>query len=471
LNRVSISFRLTFWFTAVFLCGFVILGVAMWVGWDYTLSSGRDRTLRRRAARAVELLDTYQGQPEDLISIRYDEFATSTPEGNLIRVLDAGGRMLYPHHSSAPADFPWPKQEANAEERFHNVLYRGREYRMLQHPGTLGRDGVWILVAGQLEDNRQMLAGFATGLVETIPVLLAATALGGYFMSRRVLHPVERLTAAVRSLTIGNLAERLPIGQTGDELQRLAETCNDMLGRLEAAVLQTKRFTADASHELRSPLSYICMVSEAALRNPKLEAESRESFEEILAESQEATRLLEDMLLLARADAGNVDIPFELIDLASVVEDSLQRARVAAEAKGHRLTLKCAEGPFEIRGDRSSLRRLIWTLLDNAIKYTPDGGRIDVLLEANSTQVRLRVKDTGMGIPAHLLPRIFERFFRADPARSQEGTGLGLAIAKWIADVHQADLSVESALGAGSTFTVVFPFDPRALVAFRKAAS
>jgi signal transduction histidine kinase len=119
--------------------------------------------------------------------------------------------------------------------------------------------------------------------------------------------------------------------------------------------------------------------------------------------------------------------------------------------------LQCVDGPFEIRGDRASLRRLIWTLLDNAIKYTPEGGRVDVLLEGNETQVRLRVRDTGVGIPAHLLPRVFERFFRADPARSQTGTGLGLAIAKWIADVHQAELAVESEPGAGSVFTVAFP--------------
>ena len=158
-----------------------------------------------------------------------------------------------------------------------------------------------------------MVARFSTGLAETIPLLLAGTALGGYFMSRRALKPVGRLTAAVRSLSIGNLAERLPIGPTGDELQRLAETCNDMLARLETAVAQNKRFTADASHELRSPISYICMVSECALRQPDLPPNCREWFEDILAESQDATHLLEDMLLLARADAGHVDIPFEPI--------------------------------------------------------------------------------------------------------------------------------------------------------------
>jgi heavy metal sensor kinase len=456
LNRVSISFRLTAWFTAVFLCGFVILGVAMWVGWSYTLAGGRDRTLTRRAARAFEVLSNYSTQPA-LLPVRYNEFADSTPEGNLIRIFDAGGRMLYPTTPSAPPGFPWPKLERRAADLFENVMYRGRAYRVLQHPAALGPEELLIVVGGQLEDNRQMLASFTRGLLETIPLLLAATALAGYFMSRRVLEPVGRLTAAVRSLSIGNLSERLPIGQSGDELQRLAETCNDMLTRLEGAVGRIKRFTADASHELRSPLSYISMVSECALRNPDLPPDCRESFEEILAESREAAHLLEDMLLLARADAGHVDIAFEPTDLAPLAEDAVERSRAAAEAKGHRLTLHRAEGPFEIRGDRSSLRRMIWTLLDNAIKYTPEGGSVDVLLERNATRVLLRVRDTGAGIPRHLMPLVFERFFRADPARSESGTGLGLAIAKWIADVHQAEISVESESGAGAAFTVAFP--------------
>ena len=259
---------------------------------------------------------------------------------------------------------------------------------------------------------------------------------------------------------LNDLSERLPIRRTGDELEQLAETCNDMLSRLETAVARIKRFTADASHELRSPLSYIRIVAEDALRHPDLPPEYCESFDGILAEAKEATALLEDMLLLARADAGHVDIPFERIDFVDLVAGAIARARVVAEAKGHHLSLQCPGGPCEIRGDRPGLQRLVWALLDNAIKYTPAGGHVDVSLDRNAAQARLEVRDDGIGIPAGLLPRVFDRFFRADPSRSQEGTGLGLAIAKWIADVHQADLSVESEVNVGSTFTVVFPIEP-----------
>jgi heavy metal sensor kinase len=459
LNRVSISFRLTLWFTTVFLCGFVVLSVAMWLGWSYTLADGRDRTLTRRATRAFDVLMNFSAGPQEVRYSKYDEFVEATPEGNLIHIFDLTGHLLYPKTSTAPPGFPWPKPPRTSKDQIVNVMFQGKQYRVLQHHATLGARTFLTVVAGQLEDNRLMLAQFTVGLVETIPILLLATGLAGYFMSRRVLQPVDKLTNAVLSLSIGNLSERLPIGNTGDELQRLAETCNDMLSRLETAVVQIKQFTADASHELRSPLSYIRTVSEYALRQKDLTPEIREIFGEILEECGETTRLLEDMLLLARADSGNVDIPFETIELSALVRDSLERARTQAEAKRHQLTLQSANGPFEIRGDRSILRRLIWTLLDNAIKYTPEGGRVDVQMERYGAQVHLRFADTGIGIAPEVVPRVFDRFFRADPSRTQEGAGLGLAIAKWIADVHHADLSLVSELGVGSAFTVVFPLD------------
>ena len=144
----------------------------MWVGWSYTLSSGRDRTLTRRAARALETLSSFSNQPTAVLATIYDEFAASTPEGNLIRIFDARGRMVYPRISSAPPDFPWPKLNATPADIYRNLKYRGREYRILQHPANLGTAKMLVVVGGQLEDNRQMLARFTTGLVETIPLLL-----------------------------------------------------------------------------------------------------------------------------------------------------------------------------------------------------------------------------------------------------------------------------------------------------------
>jgi signal transduction histidine kinase len=277
-------------------------------------------------------------------------------------------------------------------------------------------------------------------------------------MSRHALEPVDRLTVAVRSISIGNLAGRLPTYKTGDELQRLAETCNDMLARLESAVGRINRFTTDASHELRSPISFVRTVAEYALRNPEIDAESKQAFEEILVESVEAARLLEDMLTLARADAGHSGVLFEPLNLEEIVEDVCRKVRPLAETKRQALALAKANGPIRISGDRSSLRRLVWTLLDNAVKYTPACGRIEVALQNVGPEARVTVRDSGIGIPEAMLPRIFERFFRADPSRGEvDGAGLGLAIAKWIADVHHGVISVQSREGEGTVFAVVFP--------------
>jgi heavy metal sensor kinase len=450
-RRVSISLQLTLWFSTVFLLGFIVFGVAMWLDLAYFTSNGRSRTLARRASRLVELLRSSVNATDGQRAYRFSEFADATPEGNLIQLLDGGGSRLLPVALSPP-DFPWPNPAGITEDRDIEVVYGDRHYRIFEYPVTVGGQPYVILVGGNLEDNRELLARFSTGLKAAIPVLLVVSALAGYLVGRRVLHPIDRLTGAVRSIGIGHLARRLPIDQTGDEIARLAETCNEMLARLEDAVGRINRFTADASHELRSPISFIRGVAEYALRDPDLDAETTEAFQDIHAESVEASRLIEDMLTLARADAGHPDLALEPVDLAQLMREVCDKVRPFAE--------RAQQGVAEIRGDRSRLRRLIWTLLDNAVKYTPEGGRIETILERSAAEARLSVKDSGIGIPPALLPCVFERFFRVDPSRSQvDGTGLGLAIAKWIADAHHAGLSVASTEGEGSTFSVVFPLD------------
>lgn len=456
MKNASISVRLTFWFSSIFLLGFIAFGIAMWFDLAYSLSQGRDRTLFRRAGRFADVVTSSAGLPESGQARRFAEFADATPEGNLIHIFDASGSRLLPRIPD-PSDFPWPSPSLYSRRQFREVLYRGRHFRIFIYPVQIGPRTLTILVAGQLEDNRGLLARFETGLFASIPALLIVSALGGYWLSRRVLRPIDRLTTAVRSISIGNLSGRLPIGSTRDELQRLAVTCNGMLSRVEDSVARIQRFTADASHELRSPISFVRTVAEVALGNPQIDQESRESFESILGESVEASRLLEDMLVLARADSQQSDLLFEPVDLADVLDEVRHRASSLAEAKNQKLTVG-RSGSARVHGDRPSLRRLLWTLVDNAVKYTPSGGRIELSLKTHGSEAHLIVRDSGIGIPQEKLQRVFERFFRADASRTQvEGSGLGLAIAKWIADMHHAAIAVESTEGRGTTFRVVFP--------------
>jgi signal transduction histidine kinase len=246
-----------------------------------------------------------------------------------------------------------------------------------------------------------------------------------------------------------------------------------MLGRLESAVLQIKQFTADASHELRGPLSFTRTVSEVALRNPKLDAQSRAAFEDIVVESAKASELLEGMLTLARADANSFDAPLEQVNLADVVEEVCEMARPIAAQRNINLSVSSDAGlSATLRGDFASLRRLVWILVDNALKYTTTPGRVDVGLRVAGGSAIVSVSDTGIGISAQDLPRIFDRFYRADPSRSDvEGSGLGLAIAKWIAELHHAELTVASAENMGTTFQLAFQLYDSSLAGQKDRAS
>ena len=454
----SISLRLTIWFSAVFFAGLALFGVVMWLDLKDTLTSGRSRTLERRADRLGDLLRETQADPSGQRVRKLEAFADATGNG-LIEVFDAKGTRAMPSPTAAAQAFPWPRVTPMRSDRFSEVSFQGQTYRILAHPFSLGSQALVLFAAAPLENNRLVLNAFSAGLLWAIPALLAISALGGYALSRRALRPVDQIVAATRSISVTNLSARLPVPETRDELQRLSETQNEMLARLESAVDEIKRFTDDASHELRSPVSFVRTTAELALRNPQIDAGSRRAFEEIVTECGKASRLLKDMLTLARADAGNSRIAFEPVDLLEVVKSVDQRARSLARERGHVLTQHFEDvGSATVWGDYSSLQQLLWILLDNAVKYTPAPGTIKVTLAAAAEKAMVTVEDNGIGIPPTELPLIFRRFYRADPSRSQvEGFGLGLSIAAWIAGVHGAVLSVESKENKGSVFKIVFP--------------
>ena len=231
-----------------------------------------------------------------------------------------------------------------------------------------------------------------------------------------------------------------------------------MLARLESAVNEINRFTADASHELRNPVSFVRTTAELALRNREADPASRRAFEDIVAECGKANRLLKDMLTLARADTGHSRLAFEPVDLVEVLRAFGQKGTLLAQERGHTLTIDFDAGRHAtVLGDYASLHRLLWILLDNAAKYTPPPGSIRLKLAVGGNQAVVTIEDNGIGISAADLPNIFGRFYRADKSRSQvEGAGLGLSIALWIANVHGASLSAESREEQGSVFRIAF---------------
>jgi len=457
MRRSSISLRLTLWFGGIFFLGWLLFGAAMWFNLQSTLTGERYQTLSRRMDRLQDLLRKTQEESEEDRRQDFQDFAHATGNG-LNEVFRADGSRAYPSPSAVARNFPWPNVKSGAREHFSHVNSGGHAYWVLVRPFALGGQTLHLVAAAPEAGNLLVLNRFLVGLLASAPILLLVSSAGGYWVGRKALKPVDRITFTVQSISIRNLSDRLPVVHTGDELQRLAETCNAMLARLESSVKRIKQFTADASHELRAPLSFTRTVAEVAMRNPQIDPESRRAFEEIVDEGAKAAVLLADMLTLARADSDYSDALWEPVDLVAVIESVCERARPLAEKQRLALSVSLGtEQAVEVLGDFPTLRRLLWILLDNALKYTPAPGSIDVSLSISPEQATVLVRDSGIGIAQTDLPFIFDRFYRADPSRGQvEGSGLGLSIAKWIAEMHHANLSVTSEANKGTTFQLVF---------------
>jgi heavy metal sensor kinase len=303
------------------------------------------------------------------------------------------------------------------------------------------------------------LATFGWILLGGVPLLLFLASAGGYWMSRRALAPVDRITNTARSITAQNLSKRLDVSPTGDELQRLSETLNTMLERLDTAFSRITRFTADASHELRTPVSLMRTTAELALRRDRRPEEYREALGQVLTELERTSTLIEDLLVLARADSGGDSVALEQVDLAASVAQACEQGSLMAAAKQLQFEVRLPKDPLYVVGDLSALRRLFLILIDNAVKYTPEGGQVRVGLDRIDQTAIAEVADTGIGIADEDLPHIFDRFYRADKARSRAvgGAGLGLSIAQWITNAHHGRIEVESAQGRGTRFRAAIP--------------
>jgi heavy metal sensor kinase len=456
-GRISISLRLTIWFGCIFFAGWVLFGVSMWANLSRTLRRERHLTLVRRIERLEQLLVKDQRATSSDRDEDFADFARATGNG-LVEVLHPDGTRAYPSPSAAASAFPWPKFQPGDSNRFVTVASDGQSYWVLAQSFSLAGQPLVLIAAAPEAGNLLVMESFLWGLLASAPLLLLISCAGGYWVSRRALKPVDRITAAARSISISNISERIPVSQTRDELQRLAETCNAMLDRLESSVNQIKRFTADASHELRGPLSLIRTAAEIALKNPRADVESRRALKDIVDEVAKAAILLEEMLTLARADSLPVTLPRTQVDLAALLEEVCATARPIAKQHALNFLRDDDDGKVMVLGDASALKRLMWILLDNALKYSTPNGTIAVSLSTVAGQAKVVVHDNGIGISPADLPFVFDRFYRADPSRGiVEGNGLGLAIAKWIAETHQAVLSVTSEQGMGTSFTVLFP--------------
>ena len=299
-------------------------------------------------------------------------------------------------------------------------------------------------------------------LVLTLPLGMLVAVMLGAWIARRALEPVDRLITEVREITDGrSLHRRLAEPMVKDEIGRLSETLNQMMARLERSFTALRRFTADASHELKTPLTVLRAGVERAVTTAGLPQETLAVLEETLQEVNRMTELVDALLTLARADEGRAPLHREPVDLRAIVEETTETGELLAEAAGVKMSVAMPPSPVVVSVDRSRIRQLLLNLVTNAVKYTPRGGYVKLALGQADGQVTLAVADTGIGIAPGDVPHIFDRFWRADSARTRTGarpgTGLGLAISKWIAEAHGGTIEVQSRPGRGTTFTVTLP--------------
>jgi heavy metal sensor kinase len=457
------SFRLqiTAWYLALFSALFVLFSLFLYATLDRALRNRFDEMLGVEGRSAAAL---FQSEMQEL---KGDESAAATEAVREMSVRDvvlaifAGPRLLA-SNNSAPAQILHDLMQTAAGvapgTAFAVPQYSEAGGRAVVHAQEAAGRVYSVVALSSQQSIAADLAIIRRILYIGLPLLFLAAALGGYWLATRSLRPLQVMAEQARSITSRNLSRRLEIGPSSEELEALVRAFNELLARLDSSFDLMRRFIADASHEMRTPVSVIRGEADVALDRERSPEEYRDSLAIVHDESKRLSRLVDDLLNLARADAGHNVLRIGNLYCNDLLAECCRSVQQLAAAKNIALEWR-SDSDVEYRGDEALLRRMLLNLLDNAIRYTAPGGKIAVSLERTDNSFAIRVADTGIGIAPEAAPHVFERFYRGDEARSREagGFGLGLSIVKWIAESHRGSVELTSAPGAGAIFTVRLP--------------
>lgn len=476
---MNIRLRLTLWYTGVLTLILVVFSAAVYLGLGQSLFLTLDTHLKREVAQLIGGLkfsgeDDHEEEGDDHEgSARRTrgglELTYWPEEGVLWRILDPQGGLLVDSGrlDGVPID---PGIAALDHTQFdYSTLGDGTPIKLYNVPFIIEGQGAGVVQVAEsyrhIQDvQRQLVLLFAIG----VPFTVLAASAGGWFLAASALNPIDRITRAAQQISADDLHQRLNLKVPNDEVGRLAITFDQMLARLEDAFERQKRFIADASHEMRTPLTILKGDVEVALNRPRTAAEYRETLEMINQTADRMAALVEELFLLARADSDQYPLRLQPLDLSQMLTDLVDKLQARANNKNVELSLNTPPN-LPLVADRDKLTRLFINLVDNAIKYSHAGASVRVTAAVRADYACVTVIDTGPGIPAEHLPHLFERFYRVDKARSRQGStgdddgtgaGLGLSIVQWLVEAHGGRIEVDSQTGRGTTFTVWLPLEP-----------
>jgi heavy metal sensor kinase len=463
MNTRSIHFRLTAWYCGVLVILGLAFGAYCFFRLDYFLSLYLTEIFSSRAKRIADTLLRNVERTGDAY-VRSEIEARFAPESNnrFIRVTRGDGLVIY--LSGQPNDQSFdPKDIAQPSKALSNVSARiehvGSNDLLISAVPFVIDSQKYVIEVGESDlPIKEVLRRFLLSLLIGLSVVLAGAICGGFLVIRWALAPVKKITATANEITSLHLDTRLPIVETGDEIESLSKTFNQMISRLEESFQSVNRFTADASHELRTPLTIIRGELETSLLDKNLPKNVRETTYSLIEETENLSKIVQCLLSLSRLDAGSAQMERVKLNLADLVATATDQMAPLADEK--RVTLASrAQGLVEVEGDRVRLKQVVVNLLDNAIKYTPEAGTITVGVSVSDRRAQLEVCDTGPGIPVDDLPHVFDRFFRADRNRfaTIEGAGLGLSIVQSICTAHGGLVKAENRANGGCRFVVQLP--------------
>jgi heavy metal sensor kinase len=460
MNTRSLRFRLIIWYAGLLTGVFLLCGAIMHEALSHYLKHSLAESLLRRTQQiAVSLLANVEktGEPFVVSEIK----ARYAPENydRFIRLSRRDGTVIYASGRAASFDPAGLPLSLAGDSPSTTLLPDGNRLLIVadKYQTPSGREYV-IESGGPMEPIDTMLGHLLFLLLLGVPVVVLAAAGGGYILVGQALAPVVQIARSAEQITLHNLDEPLPRTLTGDEMEELSLALNRMISRLREAFEQNRRFLADASHELRTPLTALRGELESAVEQARPLPDLRDKVGSALEEVDRLAKIVQTLFAISRLDAGEAQQEWRRFDLARLTAETAGQMSLLAEDKG--VSVNCnVEQEAGVEGDSARIKQVVVNLLDNAIKYTPSGGSIQLNVRARDGKAVLEVVDTGIGIPSGALPHVFERFFRVDKARSREigGAGLGLAIVKSICAAHGGQVEVESAEGRGSRFTVKLP--------------